>query len=126
MYSENCVITQTSDTVGRAYLAAFGFHAEYTSLFDGNPLSIASFIGSQEPSSIVTIEKNDEAPFLYTVGCREQKCTDETQCPSIKKYLRYIRRVVRKKGESLTYEEAEQILKKRFKELSHYPSQASI
>jgi len=109
----------TGDTVGRARFCGF---AEYTSIFDGNPLSIASFIGSQDADSVVTIEKRDEEnPYLCAVGWRVKKCTDNTQCPKIKRYLRYLRGAIRKKGDNLTYEEAESLLTKRFDELCKYP-----
>ncbi len=70
MHSNDCTTTITQDIVGRAYLVAFGFHAQYTVVLHGTPLSIASFIGSQDPSSLVTIEKGDEEPYIYTIGCR--------------------------------------------------------
>ncbi len=126
MQSNDCMDAPLGDTVGRAYLAAFGYHAEYTSIFDGDALSIPCFIGSQALSSLVTIEKEENKPFLYIHGCRVKKCTDNTQCPKLKKYLRYIRRAIRKKGDCLTYEEAETLLKKRFTELNQYPGKSEM
>lgn len=115
------------DTVGRVQFMLFGFKSEYTSFFDGNPLSIASFIGSQGVDSIVTIEKREEEkPYLCAVRWRVKKCTDNTHCSKLKKYLRYLRGAIRKNGDSLTYEEAETLLKNRFKELNKYPCKAYI
>lgn len=122
MYYDELIKIPTGNTIGRTHFNIFGMGAEYTSIFDGNPLSIASFIGSQGSGTIVTIENSDEdSPFLFVINGRVKKYTDRSKCPKLKKYLRCLRwAAIMKKGD-LSYAEAEALLRKRFSELRQYP-----
>lgn len=113
--------TPKGDTVGRSRFIVLGMSAEYTSIFNGNPLSIASFIGSQGTGTVVTIENRDEdTPFLYVANGRVKKCADNSKCLKLKKYLRCLRWAALMKREVLSYEEAENLLRERFPELRQY------
>ncbi|RFZ76105.1 hypothetical protein DS742_25360 [Lacrimispora amygdalina] len=123
MNQDNLFRMPKGDTVGRTHFIAMGGGVEYSSIFDGNPLTIASFIGSQGTGTVVTVENRDEdVPFLYIVNGRVKKCTDKSKCPKLKKYLRYLRWVTLKKKEILSHEEAESLLRERFHELRQYAS----
>ncbi len=55
--------------------------------------------------------------YLKEFGFRIKKCAEHIQCLNIKKYMRYLRLEIRKKGSCLTNNGVERLLKMKCKEL---------